>query len=333
MPSFKPYYLGARSLNSVGYYVAGSDGRGISGVDMGLSPDVETIDIVGASIRVLGWTSATAGQVQMSVQIDHEQRYQQTSGTLGSDSALWRVTHGLSGAFEGDSSGWTGLIGMDLQGGRAGDTYRIAHFDPIPFHCQNDRIYMEFGGSGGSTLLPVYGLIWRGPKPVSAPWACPVQSPPPTPGNTLGTWSKPSTGIGRSLGPHVNAPYGWFRFPMAQAGSITSVRIKAVTVYTAGSWIAQLCSDNGSGQPGSLVASSSPVAIEAAGEYQFSMNAPVAAGGWGIVLAPVSGSPALDLDACLNDAGYLSGRGASMTATMAALPNNDDWRLQIGWTP
>lgn len=342
---FKPYYLGppyyATALGSDGYFVHGSDGKGISAIDMGLAPEVTEIEIIGASIRILGWTASSGGQVQSSVQIDTGMRYANTSTTLAFND-VFRIAHAGqgAGAIEGDSSAWIGLVGLDLQAGRAGDTYKIAHFDPILFDCVKDRIYMEIGGTGAVGLFPVFGLIWKGPKPVNPPWKAPIQNippppppPPPPPAGTTGTWGNDSNGSGgRSLRTAVNALYGGFRFQAPAAGTLSSVKINVIHVYAAGNWVAQVYADNGS-QPGTLLGASAPLNISNAGEKAFTLTGPAISNGglYWIVISPVSGTPGMDVDACNNDANYLSGRGNAPT-TLTALPNNDDWRMQIGWT-
>lgn len=147
---------------------------------------------------------------------------------------------------------------------------------------------------------------------------------------TTGTFGQSETA---NLALNGSFPHGGLKFTAPATGAVTQVKIRTITVVASGSWEARLYTNN-AGSPGTQIGSSSGAQTVSADatNYTFVFGSPPSitnGTAYWIVITPVSGTPAFGVSCCNDQAGYGSGREATITAITDSLEGISDIRMEI----
>lgn len=149
-------------------------------------------------------------------------------------------------------------------------------------------------------------------------------------GFTTGTFAEAEAqqiNVSAATGQHAG-----FQFTAPASGTLSTVKITVTAVGASGDWVSKLYTNN-AGSPGTQIGSDgSSLTISATGDKTLTCAGDQVVTGGGtywIVLSPASGTPDIDLSACVDSASYGSGRNNTITSITNGLPSSRDWRVEI----
>lgn len=218
---------------------------------------------------------------------------------------------------------------------------RWQHEPPLRYsRSEGDLIMLDLPGIGNAPVTPEVWFCWNITYLHPSSYGGTL---PPAKAFTTGTWQNSTAtwedGGGRRISANnsgSNQSKLGYRFTAPVAGEPYGLKFRVRAVPTPANVTFQFYTDN-AGVPGTTVGPASvPWFLNYIGDHEPAfpigwMNGATLAANtpYWIIMSSTNDALVADIDTCLNNNGYVSGRAATVAGMTNNLPNGEDWRIAV----